>query len=405
MKKSEWNDKQLEEMLQSMPKVSDRQSPDALYRKIQARLQEEQVQQNTKKKTWVLPSIATVAALFLIFLISSNMMDIQNLGSGSEDKAQMEKSAIQDPGKPQSEGSMEAKITENSDDAVLKEESGETGPNSIMMSVEDQTVSLVNKVPSGQTLITVGVKEYNVNFSFPISFLYSDSQMTKFEMLKDAISKLQDEDLGVNNEMKNFTLEEISDTEIKIILSNDQIVSASAQEISSSIIETFRWMNYQRAQVVYEDGRQVEDSMSGGTVGPFEMEKNLGKGYVIHHTLTGNVFLVPTLSPSNSFKEALEIMTQPAASIIPSIEQGLIENVTSEGKTVTIKFATEIENTTKHDLMLKAILLTAKEFEFESVKFENTVEQIGEYSLKDKNGKALPIGVPIAPNYMEIPNK
>lgn len=404
MKKSEWNDKQLEELLQSMPKVSDRQSPDELYRKIQARLQEEQVQHNTKKKTWVLPSIATVAALILIFLITSNMTDIQILGSGSNEKAQMEESAVQDPGKSESEGATDARIAENSDAASFKD-SGETGPNSIMMTVPEKTVPLVDEVPDGQTLITVGVKEYNVNFSFPISFLYSDNKMTKFEMLQDAISKIQEEDLGVNHEMGKYTLEKITDTEVKIILSNDQIVSASGQEISSSIIETFRWMNYQRAQVVYEDGRQVEDSMSGGTVGPIQIEKNLRKGYVVHHTPKGNVFLVPTLSPSNSFTEALELMTQSTASILPSIEQGLIENVTTEGNTVTIKFAREIENSTKHDLMLKAILLTAKEFEFENVKFENTVEQIGEYPIKDKSGNALPIDVPIAPNYMEIPKK
>ncbi|MBM6619909.1 GerMN domain-containing protein [Bacillus suaedaesalsae] len=404
MKKSEWNDKQLEELLESMPKVSDRQSPDALYRKIQARLQEDEVKYTKKKKTWVLPSIATVAALFLIFLIGSNMMDIQNLGNGSNDKLQMEKSAVQDPEKPESEGSIDSRVAENSDAAALKDDSGEAEQKSLMMSVEEQTVPLVNEVTDDQTLITVGVKDEQVQIVFPVSFLHRNNEITKTEMLQDIISRFPEGEFGVLHIIREFKFEQITESEVKVIVPNNLTLSSPGQDIKEPIIETLRWMGYKKAQVVYEDGRQVEDAMSGGTVGPIEIQSQM-KGYVIHRTTTNKVFLVPTLSPSTSFENALEIMSQPGFQIEPSIEQGLINNVIVEDKTVTVSFTKEIENSIQNDLMIKAILLSAKEFGYEQVKFENTVEQIGEYPLKDPKGNSLAISVPIAPNYMEIPNK
>ena len=61
MKKSEWSDKQLEELLRQMPKIKDHRNPRDIYQNLSLK--------RRKKPAWILPAIASAAAVLLIVIL------------------------------------------------------------------------------------------------------------------------------------------------------------------------------------------------------------------------------------------------------------------------------------------------------------------------------------------------
>ena len=67
MKKSEWSDKQLEELLRQMPKIQDHRNPRDIYQNLSRK--------KRKQPAWVIPAFATAAALLLFIYINSKAYD------------------------------------------------------------------------------------------------------------------------------------------------------------------------------------------------------------------------------------------------------------------------------------------------------------------------------------------
>ena len=85
MKKSEWSDKQLEELLRQMPKIQDHRNPRDIYQNLSIK--------KRKRPAWLVPGFATAAALLLIFLLVPKMLD----GTESSfDSAKQEKSSSEE---------------------------------------------------------------------------------------------------------------------------------------------------------------------------------------------------------------------------------------------------------------------------------------------------------------------
>lgn len=84
MKKSEWSDKQLEELLRQMPKIQDHRNPRDIYQNLSSK--------KRKMPTWIIPSFATAAALLLFFLLVPRLLD-ETQTQYSLDSAKQEESA------------------------------------------------------------------------------------------------------------------------------------------------------------------------------------------------------------------------------------------------------------------------------------------------------------------------
>jgi len=63
LKRSEWNEKQLEEMLKQLPKIEDHRDPRDIYHNILYK------RKAKKHMRWILPSASTVSVFFLLFLL------------------------------------------------------------------------------------------------------------------------------------------------------------------------------------------------------------------------------------------------------------------------------------------------------------------------------------------------
>ncbi|MEH7107385.1 hypothetical protein [Bacillus sp. JJ1764] len=83
MKKSEWSDKELVELLRRMPEIKDYRHPHDIYRNLPIK--------KRKIAAWIVPGIAAAAALFLFFLLVPKFM---NSNQYSMDQSSDEKSTV-----------------------------------------------------------------------------------------------------------------------------------------------------------------------------------------------------------------------------------------------------------------------------------------------------------------------
>ncbi|WP_404452882.1 hypothetical protein LG329_01810 [Virgibacillus necropolis] len=122
-------------------------------------------------------------------------------------------------------------------------------------------------------------------------------------------------------------------------------------------------------------------------------------GYKIYtNTNSNKKFLIPiTLKENTDFKGALlEMQNVEAESyVIPSIPGNVSFSINEKENIIhlTLRNDISLEDNKQYKNMLEAILMTAKSYGYNAVKFNNTnKEQIGPYNLTD------PIQVPIAVN-------
>jgi hypothetical protein len=402
LKKSEWSDNQLEELLQHLPKVKDKQDPDELYRKISSRIQKEQIRKSNKK-TWLLPSVAAVAAVFLILLIGPTFM---NLSGGSNESANEESAAS----------------TESMDSAAKQENNislAQEGKSfDIASSEENATFEMAGPVivdnilitkTDGDTLITMGIPDTEGQSIIPVSMLSAESGKSQLELLEQALSTMSEEEYGLSpNPFEGLTFEEGDDDTVIITFPSDFVSNGAANDNTYyfGIPETFRWMGYTEAILRKEEGGQVEF----GNYGPqdsISFSTAMKKGYYVYTSETGQTYLVPSRDPSNTFKDALDRMMIEEYNLEASIPTNVtIEDVNEiDEDSVTVTFSNDNsinQDEISHQLMIKAILLTAKEFGYVDVTFVNAPEQIGDIQLM-QNGAPNPVDVPAAPNYINFP--
>ncbi len=404
MKKSEWSDNQLEELLQHLPKVKDKQDPDELFRKISSRIQVEQIRDSGNRK-WILPSVAAVAALFIILIIGPTFLNKSggNLKeSASFDTAASEKQEFATESASENDKMAKAGIVEEPADDQ------EQDPMSTTMEMPN-TSNIVHDVGEGQTLVTIGIMDSMAQNVVPLSFLSTDMTKTKLEVLQDVIQNLPASDLGLDpTKLDGLRFEEVDMEKVLITIPSDYTIESSSAQIGAfffPIIETFRWMGYKVVELRTEEGEQAFIDPVG-PVEPIDLSTETQKGYYIYTTENGHTYLVPSRDSSATFEEALSKMRDRIIEyeLKPSIPIEY-EYTANSGTDVTVAFTNEEfsdQNDPKYRLMIEAILLTAKEFGFKTVTFINTPEQIGGINLIE-NGKPKPVNVPIAPNPIELP--
>ncbi|MFZ3588608.1 hypothetical protein ACOI1C_04850 [Bacillus sp. DJP31] len=407
MKKSEWSDKRLEELLQHLPTVKDRQDPDELFQKISSRMQNEQIS-DTKKKTWILPSIAAVAALLLFIIISPSFLNLSG-GGGTYQESAFDTSSSDMKKDFASSAAEEERAGEFKDSAESQNTQESTEENSMFLMDMANTSNMVAVVGEGQTLVTIGIPDTDASNVVPLSIVSNDMTKTKIELLEDIIRNLNEGDLGLySNKLEGLVFEEVDSKKVMITIPSNYTTGSTSAQIGSftnSFIETFRWMGYTEVEFQTPEGEQVFIDPIG-LFGPFQLSTQMKLGYYTYTTQNGKTYLVPSKEPSESFEEALlkmqERMTEYGLEPSVPIE---IEYINYNGPSVTVTFAKKEaidQNDPKYRLMIEAILLTAKEFGYTTVTFINTPEQIGGIVLIE-NGKPKLVDVPVAPNPIELP--
>jgi hypothetical protein len=374
MRRFEWNEEEMEQLLQQLPRVIDERSKEAVYERLSANLQRKRI------KTFAIPSIASAAALLLFIVLGSSFM---------------------------SRHEVEEKVSKNAEDRAIVMEMASS--NQEEKGVSEPSAAIPSRVVNGtseQNVVVFGIPDLHAQHVIPVSIFVDKNGKSYREQFEKAKSVLNEAEWGLSESLlDSLTIVEFNDDgRLTVQIPSDHAVfrggTAGEEMFLESIEETFRWNGIKEVAFLTDDKKGVQLSHTAW-LDSLTIEKT-NRGYFLYQLdPTHPVFLTPTNESFPNIQSALNKMDDPADSLLrPAIPKNVkIEAVRINGDEATVQFSNTLQlaNTPENLWMLEAILLTAKEFGFKSVVFTGgNVEQIGPYTFHTK------ISVPLAPNPMPL---
>ncbi|MEH7388273.1 hypothetical protein V7147_23170 [Bacillus sp. JJ1521] len=400
MKKSEWSDEQLEQMLSQMPGIKDNRRPQEIYQNITLKMN------RRKKKVWLVPTIASVAAALLLFILAPSF--INNMNSSSSDSAEMAKVMDKEASKDEASSTLQTV-----EEPKQEEEVG-------ISSIEDQPSQsyAVNSVGDNEVLLTYGVYLGGVMFPSIVSIVVESNGENVVEQWQQNIPQVNElirQKIGWGiDEIPESYFADFSEIEtkdhgkvVRVDVSNSIQTGSFATGQSdgfSQTINSFRYLleDYQHAELFQNNQQGIMIGQSGITEKQIDFEKDTKKAYLYFmNEESGRKLLALSYEDFNTVDQALEAMkmdtNQGDYNLHPTIISE-IKKIKEDGTNLEIHFSEDavLENSDDYILMLDAIMLTAKEFNFESVTFYGNIKQIGNVRFGEQTM------VPLAPNPLPL---
>jgi len=407
LRKREWNEDQLEQLLQQLPSVKDKRTADQIYQQIQYK-------QRAKKrtKTWIAPAIATVGAL-MIFAIMTPYLFNGFTSSSEESNMDMATTSSEETSKnemakaPESPKASEASEVEekNINESTIIENQNE----SIALDIEnmeektlleEENITYVTNAINPERTVTVGLTDEMAQNVIPVT-LQGNNNEKKLERILEFIPEDFFDELGpVSFELKNSELSTKEDpSEVYIDYKVEEGITSSSAEVmfKETIQETFRWIGVKKAHLS-TNGKEGILFGNSGLVTEIDIPQLRKKAYLIYqHDESTKKLLVPSPEPLKTMIEAVDLMKNglPAYNLSPSIGNNIMITIRENDNQLNIEFddKTKIENNEQSIMMLESLLLTAKDFGYKTVKFNGiSEERIGVMDVTN------PIEVPYSPN-------
>ncbi|MBD8070293.1 hypothetical protein [Bacillus sp. PS06] len=413
MKRSEWSDEQLEKVLQQMPQMKDERNPQEIYQNISAKMQKR------RRPSWLVPCVATIAAIILITIISPSLM---NEMKSTSDIAFEENTMSGDESQAESDTGMMS-MTRDEESIKVEEENSKESQSNLGVVTDSQPSFVINEDDIGdQTLLTFTVPIDYGQFFSTVSILTNNDGRSSIQKYNEYIPLLNN---LLSEKYKNWGLEtyaldyltyteEIENDETKNVVvdipSNLNISNFSSAEsgvFNHTIDNTFRWLREGYSKVIYKlDGKVGTVIGQSGVVSEgITIEKNTKKGYFIYKNEGSDTpFFAYSVDPYDTIEEAFEAMKQIENlgdySINPSIPEDWTFTLTPDEKAkhLTISITAPVENREEHILALEAMMLTAKEFDFETVTVIADIDKVGRIDI------GTPIPVPVSLNPIDSLN-
>ncbi|MFC3882762.1 hypothetical protein ACFOU2_04305 [Bacillus songklensis] len=373
MKMGQWNEKQIEELLTRMPKPNDDRSLQEVYQSIQKKMERK------PQRMWILSGLASAAVALLLVVLALPLFPPEEKlePSSAQNQAGMEKG-----GQPAVE---------------VQKQNGQ----GIMVKP-----SLLK--PEGKNYITVAAPDQSIQFVVPLTYMVKDEGDAIVQSIKKKAGELDEEKLGLSkNIIQDLNLME-SQHLVKVTVEANHpygIGSTAETMFIDSLEETFRWLPYD--EVEFEtDGRKGIRLGNTGELKTLPIHPILRKAYLIYQLDKDHPkLLAPTHESYKTFGEAMEAMKKDDeldklhASIPDDVK---IEKIKSDETHLIIRFSndTKLRNEEQYVYMLHAIMLTARDFGYKSIKFEGgTIDKVGDIRLQER------YTVPAAPNVITPKNE
>ncbi|MDR6122536.1 hypothetical protein QFZ87_002133 [Bacillus sp. SLBN-46] len=396
MKKSEWSDRELEELLMQMPKIKDHRNPRDIYQNLSLK--------RRKTKTWLLPSLATAAALLLFFILVPKLMD----GANSSSDKQAEITSFNQETK-------DADQKKNSTFALNKGESSSkekalsgTPKNEVMATSTVKTAIYADDVGNGKVL-TYWIPDPQGQILIPVSTVVAKADNESWLTLyNENMANLKEEEWGLTDFYPlNVTMSVNSDnTTIQVdVPLNHQYGQGSTNETNFiNVINKDISSNSDIKKVKFSTNG--EPGIELGNFGnKQEVDINVVKnhGFFFYYPTGSDVpFLTPSTTTYSDINKALDAMKtdQTELGLTGSLSPLLpVSDVSIADKTLVLSFKgnTMLQDNQMTVSAFEALLLTAKEFGLEKVVVKDSpILQLGPFDLTKENQ------VPVAPNLRSI---
>ncbi|WP_413309092.1 hypothetical protein AA0X95_11860 [Bacillus sp. 1P10SD] len=392
MKKSEWSDRELEELLMQMPKIKDHRNPRDIYQTLSLK--------RRKTKTWLLPGLATAAALFLFFILVPKLMDGAN--SSSDKKAEMTSFNTEIKDAAQKKNSTFA--LDKGDSSSKENAISGTPKNEVMSTSTIKTAIYSDDVGNGKVL-TYWIPDPQGQILIPVSTVIAKSDKESWlTLFNENMANLKEEEWGLTDFYPlNGTMSMNSDnTTIQVdVPLNHQYGQGSTNETSFiNVINKDISSNSDIKKVKFSTNG--EPGIELGNFGnKQELDINVAKkhGFFFYLPTGSDVpFLAPSTTTYSDINKALDAMKtdQTELGLTGSLSPLLpISNVSITDKTLVLSFKgnTNLQDNQMTVFAFEALLLTAKDFGLEKVVVKDSpIMQLGPFDLTKENQ------VPVAPN-------
>ncbi|MFC4324131.1 hypothetical protein [Litchfieldia salsa] len=407
MKRSEWSDEQLERLLSEMPQIKDNRKPQDIYQNISTKV-------NKRRKTpWLVPSIAGIAAVILIIMMGPSFINEMNSGSESSSKESADfanETKEAESGMMSMAGKEEARMAEDTKKEAMMD----------ITSEQKSTYVLWEEDLENKTLLTFTVPISSAQFYTTVSVLTENdgrSPIDKYNEYIPMLNHLLSENYNIWGaetfalDYLRFSEETQSDGTKNIIATipaeaNTPSFSPTLTEVFNiTMTESFRWLQEEYKKVVYMVDGQIgaEIGQTGIVEEGVDLVSSTQKGYFMYANKSSEKkFLSHSLKSYDTIEEAFEAMKLEEKRgdfvLNPSIPNEMVYQLGHDegGKNLTISFQSTLENNDEYIFALEAMLLTAKEFGFESVTFEGDIDKVGTISI------GISIPVPVSPNPIDL---
>ena len=390
VKKSEWSDKQLEELLRQMPKIQDDRNPRDIYRNLPIR--------KTKPKQWLVPGLATVAALLIFFILIPKLMVGPQY---SEDNASQEKSSVE----------RDIQTADKNSTIALKKD--DTSSKARTFSGADKTQTLKTAIYDGEVgkgkVLTYWIPDPQIQILVPVSTIINDSnERTWLELFNENMVNLKEQEWGLSEFYPlNASLKlDNKNKSIKVDLPlNHQYGQGSATETNFiNILQKDISSNSDLKKIRFSTNG--EPGIELGNYGHQEevsIQQQKNHAFFFYYSDSNEIpFLVPSIEKYKDIKMAVEDMKkdQPTLGLKSSLLPALpIDEVSIKEKTliVSLKEDASLQDDQPTINAYESLLLTAKEFGLEKVFITNPpIKNIGPFDLSKENK------VPLAPNQRKL---
>jgi hypothetical protein len=393
VKKSEWSDKQIEELLREMPRIKDHRDPRDIYQNLSFK--------KRKRPAWIIPGLAAAAALFLFFLLVPKLFDGTQY---SLDSAKQE------------ESSREEKISISEDNSSLsmekedsaQSEKGISGAEPKMLMADSNKNAVYEEDAGTGTVFTYWIPDPQIQILVPVSILVTpNSNKDWLTNFTESMELLNEEEWGLTDYYPiNAKFELDNNNTVIVDVPNDHKYgqgSASETMFIDSLKKNIA-TNSQVNKIVFTTNGQPGIELGNyGVIEEIEVEPE-GKHAYFFYTPDGldTTYLVPSTDTYPDINAAFEAMKtdQQVQGLTASLVAGFpLKEVSIEGNKliITMDENTTMENNQATVYSYEAILLTAKEFGIETITILNApIKLLGPFDLSKE------MKVPVAPNHHPI---
>lgn len=404
MRKSEWSDKQLEELLRSMPKIEDHRDPRDIYQNVMMKVHKK------KQRSWIIPSVASAAAILLFAILTPNFINWNDSAEESMEKSTASESSeqvIMDRGENKTSIAEDSNNDENME--IMKKESEEE----ISMStfeVEESYSALYDTDINNGIVYTFAIPDTQAQNVVPISIVVpKEDGINAIDQFHETMTLLQEEQWGLSDYYPinaEISIDENTHSLSVNVPTGHVYGDGSTAELAFKEVleEAATTLGLQKVSLFTDNQPGIEFG-NQGKMTEINVSKDANRAFYFYYPTVDSEkpFLVPYREAFTDIEDALDAMKENIdthglkASIPEDINIDEVSSTEEQVLTLQLDESTQLEGKDSIIYTIEAILLTAKDFKFEKVKIEyNKVENIGKFFFNQE------LTLPLAPNKMEL---
>lgn len=407
MKKSQWNENEIKLLFSQLPNIKDNRDPQMIY--------ERAIEHKTVKGSsrW-LTMVASAAAICLFAFFTSITFfqeDMKRDSSGDSNNVAMyndsaefkemtlEEKSVEEHSKEASEKNTDAvapKSNQSNDQGISTPNSDELRKQSSISATSSNALLYEGELEN-MNYMTIGVPSVN-NSIVPITFKVDNQILNPIEALKEAETAINEEILDLPVSELDWQVSNATEKQAVNITFSMNTKEVMNEMVLESLKEAYIYRDVKKLYFYTNDKKGVRFSKIG-LVEEAKIDSTPQRAiYLLQNDEISPQLFVPSTSVYSEISEAFEVMksegntTSMKASIPATVH---FDEIVDKGDRLVVTFSneTKLEDSETYVKAIEAMLLTAREFGYKTVQFQNSnINTIGSMRLNEV------MEVPIAPN-------